>query len=431
MMATPRPLAALLLALVPTALGATALGPAVRAEPANAAVPPTSDRREDVAPLDGRLAAFVAELRPEALAAGVKPDLFERTLAGLSTDPTILELMARQPEHVMAPWDYLGRLVSETRIVEGRQKLAEHAAILAEVEARYGVDRHVVVAIWGIESSYGTAPGTRQVIRSLATLAVADPRRPAFWRQELLAALAIVQNGDIAADRMSGSWAGAMGHTQFMPTSYLRHAVDFDGDGRRDIWQSVPDALASTASYLKRFGWQTGEPWGTEVLLPAGFDDRLLAARDPRPVAEWTALGLTPPAGSDWPARLQPSALVLPAGLHGPAFLVAANFQTILKYNNATLYALAVGHLADRLAARPALAAPWPTDDPPLDLAGRRELQQRLAAEGHPVGPVDGVIGDGTRGAIRAWQRSAGLRADGWAGHRLLERLRQASTTAP
>ena len=400
----------------------------VAVAPVTSSAPAAADEAQDTA---RRLEAFLATLRPDALAAGIKPETYDRTVAGLQPDETILPLLGSQPEHVFTPWDYMNRLVSDTRIATGRQKLAELAVVLAEVEARHGVDARVVVAIWGVESSFGTLPGTRSVVRSLATLAVADARRPAFWRKELLTALQILDRGDIAPERMTGSWAGAMGHTQFMPTSYMLHAVDHDGDGRRDIWTSVPDALASTAAYLKRSGWKTGEAWGTEVLLPAGFD---YAKADPEAVrsfAEWQGLGLELPwelqlesGGRDWSRELLASTLLLPAGMHGPAFLVAANFKAILRYNNATAYALAVGHLADRLARRGALVALWPIDDPPLDRAGRLELQQRLAAAGLDVGMVDGVVGASTRNAVRVWQKRQRLPEDGWPGTRLLSLLR-------
>lgn len=371
-----------------------------------------------------RMQALISDVRTEAQAAGVSESVLDTVFTRLVPDESILDLLVAQPEHVMAPWEYMGRIVSEKRVAEGLSKLDEHRSLLEAIETRFGVDRHAVVAVWGIESSYGALPGKRSVIRSLATLAVADRRRPAFWRKELMAALLIIHRGDVAANRMWGSWAGAMGHTQFMPSSFLARAVDFDGDGRRDIWQSVPDALASTASYLKQSGWRTGETWGLEVILPAGFEYRHAGPRDAREPMAWQALGLELPVGGAWPTSLSQLSLVLPAGMHGPAFLVGDNFRAILKYNNSMLYALSVGHLADRLAGRPTLAALWPTHDRPLDHAGRKELQERLLAEGHDVGSVDGIIGDGTRNAVRAWQGRRGLPADGWAGTMLLEHLR-------
>jgi glucose-6-phosphate 1-epimerase len=380
---------------------------------------------------DERLDGAIAEVRTLAQAAGVGKATLDRALRGLTIDPTILPLLTSQPEHALAPWDYIGRLVSDTRIDNGRRLLAEHAAVLAEVEARTGVDRHVVVAIWGVESSFGTLPGARSVVRSLATLVAMDTRRPAFWRKELVAALQILDRGDITPERMTGSWAGAMGHTQFMPSSFLAHAVDHDGDGRRDIWGSVPDALASTATYLARSGWKAGEPWGLEVVPPAGFDFRLADGTTVRPIEEWRRLGVAPPFGLDVPPGLTEAAMLLPAGMHGPALLVGGNYRAILRYNAAMAYAVAVGHLADRLSGRPPLAQLWPTDDPPLGRAERRELQQRLLQLGHAVGPIDGVIGDTTRNAVRNWQRQIGLPEDGWTGARLLSRLRSTAAADP
>ena len=369
--------------------------------------------------------AFVPALWPDAEKKGVSRALFERAFAGLEPDAEIFELMANQPEHVATPWDYLNRLASEKRIETGRQKLAEHGDLLAAIEARYGVDRRIVVAVWGIESSFGVAPGSRSVIRSLATLAAGDPARPAFWRGELLTALGILERGDIALDKMTGSWAGAMGHTQFMPSSYLANAVDFDGDGRRDIWGSVADALASTANYLKVAGWKSGEPWGFEAVLPAGFDHALAAPGQTKPLVDWLVFGVSAPPGQLIPPTALPLALVLPAGARGPAFLVSPNFRAILRYNNAVPYALAVGHLADRIAGGAPVAGLWPTDDPPLNRPGREELQRRLQVLGHEVGMIDGIIGAGTRAAVRAYQQKAGLAEDGYAGVKLLERLRQ------
>jgi membrane-bound lytic murein transglycosylase B len=380
--------------------------------------PPVTDAMRDA------LARFLVALWPDAQRRGVSRATFDRAFAGIEPDTSIYELLENQPENVATPWDYMGRLVSDRRIENGRRMLNEHRDLLAEVEKRWNVDRNVVVAIWGVESSFGANFGTRPVVRSLATLAIGDPRRPQFWRAELLTALAILERGDIAPERMIGSWAGAMGHTQFMPSSFVAHAVDLDGDGRRDIWGSIPDALGSTAAYMKAAQWVTGEAWGAEVVLPAGLDLAHAAPGVTKPLADWQKLGLTVPAGSDWP-RLGPSGLVLPAGAKGPAFLVGANFRAILRYNNAVPYALAVGHLADRLAGGPGLAGIWPTDDPPLSRSGREELQRRLAGLGYPVGAADGIIGDQTRTAIRAYQARRGLPADGWAGERLLERLRE------
>ena len=376
-----------------------------------------------------RLAGLITQLWPDAEKRGVTRALFERAFAGLEPDPEIFELLANQPEHVSAPWDYMGRLASAKRVDGGRAKLAEHADLLARIEAKFGVDRHVVLAVWGVESSFGIGLGTRHVIRSLATLSVGDPRRPEFWRSELLTALAIVQRGDIPLERMTGSWAGAMGHTQFMPTTYMAHAVDFDGDGRRDIWGSIPDALASTANYLKVAGWQAGEPWGFEVVLPAGFDYGEARPGVVKPLPGWLALGVAAPFGRSLPKTALAYGVVMPAGANGPVFLVSPNYRAILKYNNAMTYALAVGHLADRIGGGQPLAALWPTDDPPLNRQGRTALQQLLTAYGHETGTADGLIGGSTRTAIRAVQQKLGLPEDGYASERLLWRLKAA--TAP
>lgn len=390
---------------------------------------PPAAPRPSLVPEDmtARLSALATELWPDAERARVSRAVFDRALSGLTPDLRIFELMANQPEHVAAPWDYLARLASEARIDMARQLLAEHRALLDSLQSRYGVDKHIVLAIWGVESNFGTSAGDRHVIRSLATLAAGDARRPRFWRDELLGALRILERGDIAIERMTGSWAGAMGHTQFMPTSYLAYAVDQDGDGRRDIWQSIPDALGSTANFLKVSGWRTGEPWGTEVVLPAGFDYANARPGISKSASDWQALGVAPPLGRDLPVFGAPLSLLLPAGARGPAFLVSPSFRAILRYNNSVSYALAVGHLADRMRGGPIIAGLWPTDDPPLKRQDREELQKRLAAAGHDIATIDGVIGSGTRNAIRAFQLKAGLPEDGYAGEQLLDRLRKSA----
>jgi membrane-bound lytic murein transglycosylase B len=373
---------------------------------------------------DLELAAFIASLRTEAMARGIRAATFDRATAGLDRDVDVAKLAGSQPEHVETPGDYLGAVVSEARIEAGRAKLAEYQALLASIEQRYGVDRHVLVAIWGIESKFGAAIGARPVIRSLATLAIEDPRRTNYWRKELLAALEILEHRDVEPAALVGSWAGAMGHTQFMPTTYIRLAVDFDGDGRRNVWTSPADALASAARYLAAAGWRRGEPWGFEVMLPQSFDFAYSSPAFVRPLAFWKGLGLTRPTGEAWPATYSNLRLLLPAGARGPAFLVARNFAAILGYNNATLYALAAGHLADRLAGAPGIFAPWPADERALARSEREELQERLYARGFGTGAVDGIIGYLTRAAIRSYQKINGLAEDGHPSLDLLERLR-------
>lgn len=379
--------------------------------------------------------AFLDALRAEAEGKGVRADVFDRATKGFATDDEIAALNASQPEHVKSAGEYVALLVSETRLATGRSKLVEHGELLARIEQRYGVDRHVVLAIWGVESSFGASMGERNVIRSLSTLSMTDQRRTAFWRSELLAALSIAQRGDIAAEAMTGSWAGAMGHTQFMPTTYLAHAVDFDGDGRRDIWTTPADALASAANYLKVSGWATGQPALVEVVLPPGFDFAHAAPSFSKTGKEWLALGVKP-VGS--PGRvlsveaLPGLGLILPAGHAGPAFLTGANFRAILRYNRAVPYALAVSHLADRLAGGQPFATSWPASDKALSRLEREEVQSRLSALGHDVGIVDGIIGSATRSAIRAFQKTEGVPEDGHPDGGLLSRLRRtAASKAP
>jgi membrane-bound lytic murein transglycosylase B len=371
------------------------------------------------------LSAFLDGLRTDAEAKGVSRELFERATKGLAPDDAIADLNASQPEHVKTAGDYVGLLVSDTRLAAGRAKLIEHDDLLKRIEARFGVDRHVVLAIWGIESAFGTSMGERNVIRSLTTLAVTDQRRSAFWKGELLAAMTIVQRGDTSMEGMLGSWAGAMGHTQFMPSTFLQHAVDFDGDGRRDIWGAPPDALASAASYLKASGWVTGQSATIEVQLPESFDFALSAPNVAKTGADWTALGLRP-ARSD--VTLSPTAtwsLSVPAGHLGPVFLTGQNFKAILKYNRAVPYALAVSHLAERLAGAGPFVKAWPPSDKALSRGDREDLQTRLAALGHDIGGIDGIIGTATRTAIRAFQRAERLPEDGHPDQGLLDRLRR------
>jgi membrane-bound lytic murein transglycosylase B len=380
----------------------------------------------------GAFRRCVADIIPLADAKGIARRVVAAELEGLSPDPGILAPARDQAEFVKPIWDYLDATVTPSRIAQGQAKLAEWAPVLARIEAAYGVDRHVLAAIWGVESTYGTVLEdptiVRPVVRALATLACGEAERPAYWRDELLGALQILDEGRVSPERMTGSWAGAMGHTQFMPTTYLQHAVDFDGDGRRDIWNSVPDALASTANYLKVSGWRPGEGWGFEVRLPEGFDYALADEVTERPISEWLRLGLRraePLAAPDAQggAPEAGAVLVLPTGARGPAFLLLPNFRVILRYNTALAYALSVAHLSDRLRGGPAFAQGWPRTDRPLSTEERRQLQGHLAGRGFAVGGVDGKVGPKTRAAIRAYQASAGLVPDGYADAALLARL--------
>jgi len=377
---------------------------------------------------DAGFDAWVRSFWPTARDAGISADVYNRAFTGMTPDPKVIELANRQPEFTRSVADYLDSAVSAKRIATGQEMLRRHSGLLDAVEAKTGVSRYVVVAIWGMESSYGEVLDNpeivRSTIRSLATLAYAGGRRSKFGQSQLLAALKILQNGDIHPGAMTGSWAGAMGHTQFIPTTYLAYAVDFDGDRRRDIWQSVPDALGSTANYLRVSKWTPGKTWGYEVALPAGFDYALADDSTMRPIREWTAMGISRTHGRAFPRGDDMAYLAVPGGAKGPAFLMLGNFKSILRYNNAVSYALAVGHLADRLAGGAPFATPMP-DEKPMSPVQKSELQQLLTSNGFDTGGIDGRIGPMTKAAIRAYQSRAGLPPDGFAGYSLLERLRR------
>ena len=361
-------------------------------------------------------------MRSEAVAAGIDAALFDRVFAGVTPDPAVLKADSSQPEFTRPVWEYLDGAVSSSRIGRGRVLLAQHNVMLQRIEQQYGVEAQILVAIWGLESNFGNNIGSHSVIRSLATLAY-DGRRQGFWRAQLLAALQILQNGDVPSERMIGSWAGAMGQTQFMPTTYNQHAVDFDGDGKRDLWNSQADALASAAHYLQASGWQRGQPWGFEVSLPNGFDYALADPDQRRTLAEWAELGVRPlaPTGAAANAR---ASLQLPAGHQGPAFLLLDNFRSILKYNNSTSYALAIGLLADNLLRTSEIKGQWPRGERQLGRSERVELQELLAQAGFDPGPADGIIGANTRKAIRALQLQLNWPADGYPNTQLLQQLR-------
>ncbi len=358
--------------------------------------------------------------RVEALQAGVPAELFDRAFAGVTPDPSIITADRSQPEFTRPVWQYLEGALAAQRVTSGKRLLSQHEATLSAIERRYGVDRNTLVAIWGLESNFGNIMGDKSVIRSLATLAH-EGRRPSFAKSQLLAALDILERGDVSPDNLRGSWAGAMGQTQFIPTTYNSYAVDFDGDGRRDIWKSSADALASAAHYLQSSGWKTGQPWGFEVVLPKGFDYALADSSIRKPLNEWRGMGLQglPATGQDANASL-----LLPAGHRGPAFLILDNFRTILRYNNSSSYALAIGLLAERFDGAGQIRASWPLGEQPLSRSERLELQERLAARGFDPGTADGIIGANTRSAIRGFQQQLGWPADGHPTQQLLGRLR-------
>jgi lytic murein transglycosylase len=365
--------------------------------------------------------AWLASFRGRALGQGISATTIDRALQEAGYLPDVVERDRSQTEFTRSFEDYLAIAASDERVSKGRTNAARQAGTLNAIEARFGVPANVVTAIWGLESMYGERRGDIPVVASTSTLAF-DGRRGAFFEQQLVAALRILQRGDTTPPRMVGSWAGAMGHTQFIPTSYLAYAVDFTGDGRADIWADDPsDSLASTAAYLQRSGWQAGQTWGLEVRLPAGFNTGNTGRGNRRDAGAWNAMGVTGMNGRPLPPGS--AAILIPAGASGPAFAVYRNFDVILRYNNAENYALGVGHLSDRIAGGPPIQASFPPDATGLTIDDRKELQRRLTAAGFDTGGADGVIGRRTTEAIAAYQRSAGLPVTGQPSRELLRQL--------
>jgi membrane-bound lytic murein transglycosylase B len=367
---------------------------------------------------------WIDGFRPRAQAQGIRGDVLNRSFSGISYNPDVVERDRNQAEFTRQIWDYLDSAASPVRVANGQAALQQHRRTLQAIEDRFGVEKEVVTAVWGMESAYGERRGTLDIIESLATLAH-DGRRGAFFEQQLIAALQIIQAGDVDPRSMLGSWAGAMGHTQFIPTSYLAYAVDFNGDGKRDIWSDDPtDALASTAAYLKRFGWTKGQPWGVEIRLPSGFNTGLAARDTKRNPSDWAAIGVTDMNGRAVPNH-GPAAILLPAGAAGPAFMIFNNFAVIERYNRANAYVIGVGHLADRIKGGPEIQTPWPRGYAPLSFDERMEMQQRLQARGFGVEKIDGIIGPNTTDAIRAFQTSMGVAPDGFPSQDVLALLKR------
>lgn len=365
----------------------------------------------------------IEHLQGEARTAGVSESTFRFLTRDLVPDMSVIDKLNYQPEFSMPIWDYLSGLVDDERVQQGQAMLQQHAAVLEGVQQRFGVDPATVVAVWGVESNFGQSLGKHPLVQALGTLSCYG-RRQSFFQGELYSAMRILQAGHIAPERLVGSWAGAFGHTQFMPTTFERLAVDGDGDGKRDLMDNTADALASTANFLARAGWQSGQPWGFEVQLPPGFSTDGEGRRSKRPVSEWVARGLRKVDGSPLPTGLGSAGLMTPSGSTGPAFLVFKNFDAIYSYNAAESYGLAIAHLSDRLRGAGPFATPWPTDDPGLSRAERRELQVLLLLAGHEVGLVDGMLGDKSRTAIRAEQERLGQEVNGRGGKKLLQALR-------
>jgi lytic murein transglycosylase len=365
----------------------------------------------------------VASMWPDAARRNISQASFQRFTAGLTPDLRIMDLMDSQPEFTKSIWDYLDILVSDARLARGREILAKYKPQFDATEKAYGVDRYVIAAIWGIESNYSTQMGDRSVLQSTATLACIG-RRQKYFRDEFLSALEILHNGDLRPEQMRGSWAGAFGPTQFMPTAFKRYAVDADGDGRRDVVDDPADLIASTANNLKKDGWQTGQAWGYEVIVPKDFNYMQADKARTMTFSQWEHLGIKRANGQPFPPGSEKAYLLAPAGAEGPGFLMLQNFRVIMKYNPAEAYALAIGHFADRLRGGPPFVQPWPRQERELTRAERLELQQLLAQRGFYRGTPDGQFGGETRQALRSFQASIGAPADGFASSQVLEQLR-------
>ncbi|MDI1275030.1 lytic murein transglycosylase [Polaromonas sp.] len=409
--------------LVAAALTACATAPAAdpappTPRPAVSAPAPAASGELDQ---NQRFARWIADFSASARTAGISDETLQLAFNDIRFIPRVTELDGAQPEFTRAVWDYLDSAVSAQRIVRGQDRLLQARPAVDAAAARYGVPAEILAAIWGMESNYGSNTGDIPTIDALASLGF-EGRREAWARSQLLAALKILQNRDISRAQMIGSWAGAMGQTQFLPSNFLAYAVDADGDGRRDIWGSLPDVMASTANFLARSGWQAGQPWGAEVYLPQGFDYALADTATRQPASAWAALGVRSVNGAPLP-DLPDSGILLPAGARGPAFIVGPNFRTLLRYNNSTSYALAVSLLSQALADGPPVQAAWPRDLQPLSRSQLLALQTALNARGFDTGTPDGMMGPATQSGIRGYQRSVGMAADGYPTLELLQRL--------
>ena len=415
----PRPLAVGLIAAV-LSVAACAQAPVPGSRPSTPATVPAPSAISDAA-----FTRWLETVKAEAVTRGVRPATIDRAFAGIGFNAKVIELDRRQPEFTSTFWRYFDSAVSETRVANGRAMLAQHRPLLDRVSRETGVPAEVLVAFWGVETNYGSNTGGFNVIEALATLACDDRRGP-FFREQLITALEILDQGHIRPEAMQGSWAGAMGQMQFMPTTFRDHAVDGSGDGRKDIWTSLPDAFASAGAFLSRLGWRAGEGWGWQARLPAGYDYARSGLSAWRPLATWAALGVTRADGRPLPTTEdRTAALLLPAGYRGPAFLVTDNFRVIMRWNNASVYALAVGRLSDRIAGEGPLIGAFGRDQIPLRRSDVEVLQSLLNGLGYHAGAPDGLLGPNTRAAIKRFQAARGLPADGYADPALLDRLRR------
>ncbi len=372
---------------------------------------------------DADFDAWLVELRAEAAAKGISQKTLDAALTGLQPIQKVIDLDRNQPEFTQTFWRYMEPRITDTRIADGQVRLAANQKVLDQVEGDHGVPAESLMAFWGLETNYGTYMGDYEVIAALATLAW-DERRSAFFRTELLNALTIVEQGHITAAGMIGSWAGAMGHFQFLPSTFLNNALDYDNDGKKDIWNNTSDAFASAAHFLENSGWVPGLPWGYEVVMPADFPWEQSGADNRQPVARWQALGVRRPDGGDLTLQEKSGAILLPAGWQGPAFVVLQNFYTILRWNNSHLYAISVGHLSDRIAGKGPFKAVKPVEEERLSREEIKTMQEYLNKLGFDSGTPDGKVGPKTRAALRAFQAKNGFPADAYPTRAIIEAMR-------
>lgn len=413
------------LSLLPTALLAGCASEAPRQAPPPkpaAQAAPSAPAEISAASKDAKFAAFIRDFRDEAIAAGVRPEIYDASMSGLRRSARIEQLETEQPEFVRPVWQYLDSAVSPQRVEDGHAKLAANEAVLSQIQARFSVPKEIAVAIWGMESDYGRDMGSFNMFQALASLAYDGPRKD-FARGELIAALKMEQQEHLSPSQMTSSWAGAFGQTQFIPSEFLKDAVDGDGDGRRDLWRSAADALASAANSLHHADWHIGEPCLYEVSLPKDFPYELTGDDAPRAISEWKQLGVRTIYGDELPGTASEGAIYLPAGARGPAFMVFHNFKVVLTYNNAAAYALSVCNLADRLRGGGQIVAQWPRDEQPLNRDDRFAFQTALQKLGYDPGAVDGVLGHKSRAALRDYQKDRHIPADGFPTREMLGRL--------
>ena len=374
---------------------------------------------------DAKFEAFIQSLWPRVQSAGFSRELFDAAFKGITEpDPAVIKLAQNQPEFKSTTNEYLDKAVTQIRIDTGKAMLSENEKLLDAIQAKYGVDKRVLLGIWGIESNFGKDMGSMSVMRSLATLMYFGNKKT-YANEQLIAAFTILKRGIRPADDFTGSWAGALGHTQFIPTTYLSAAADWNGDGKKDIWGSKEDALASTANYLKISGWKADRPWGVEVNLPDGFDRGLIGRGHWKTFSDWTRLGIKPAVGDKLPAPEAKAFVMIPQGMDGPVFLVTQNFLALLSYNYSHAYALAVGHLGDRILGGPKVQAAWPPQSTDLSFGERVELQRRLTNLGFDTSGADGRFGAKTYEAVLGFQKKVGMVLDGFPTRKVLERLRK------